>query len=136
MTWLLDSNVLVALAIDTHEFHARASRWFAREKGHFATCAVTQGALLRLHMTLAKDRTAEAAWASLGGFVAHPRHEFWAAGFGYTELVDPVIQGADVLLERIFHRPFFGFGLELANKTQRLSLAKLHPVDINQAIAQ
>ncbi len=94
MTWLLDSNVLVALAIDTHEFHARASRWFAREKGHFATCAVTQGALLRLHMTLAKDRTAEAAWASLGGFVAHPRHEFWAAGFGYTELEPAHIMGA------------------------------------------
>lgn len=31
MTWLLDSNVLVALAIDTHEFHDRASRWFASE---------------------------------------------------------------------------------------------------------
>jgi hypothetical protein len=91
---LLDSNVLVALAIDSHEFHARASRWFAREKGNFATCAVTQGALLRLHMTLAQDRSAEAAWASLAGFSAHPRHEFWAESFAYTELKPPHITGA------------------------------------------
>jgi uncharacterized protein len=92
--WLLDCNVLVALAIDTHEFHDRASRWFAREKGEFATCAVTQGALLRLHMTLARDRSAEAAWASLAGFVAHPRHEFWADNFAYTELDPGRITGA------------------------------------------
>lgn len=94
MTWLLDSNVLVALAIDTHEFHGRASRWFAGEKGNFATCAVTQGALLRLHMTLAHDRSAEAAWAALAGFVAHPRHEFWEEGFAYTELRATHITGA------------------------------------------
>ena len=94
MTWLLDSNVLVALAIDTHEFHERASRWFAREKEHFATCTVTQGALLRLHMTLAKDRSARAAWTSLAGFVAHPRHEFWAENFAYTELEPVHITGA------------------------------------------
>ncbi len=94
MTWLLDSNVLVALAIDTHEFHERASRWFAGERENFATCAVTQGALLRLHMTLAKDRSAAAAWASLAGFVAHPRHEFWAESFAYTELKPDHITGA------------------------------------------
>lgn len=94
MTWLLDSNVLVALAIDTHEFHGRASRWFARERAQFATCAVTQGALLRLHMTLAQDRSADAAWASLAGFVAHSRHEFWPESFAYTELKPGHITGA------------------------------------------
>ncbi|MBC7369683.1 MAG: VapC toxin family PIN domain ribonuclease [Undibacterium sp.] len=94
MTWLPDGNVLVALAIDTHEFHGRASRWFARERGDFTTCAVTQGALLRLHMTLAQDRSAEAAWASLAGFAAHARHEFWPEGFGYTEFKPTPITGA------------------------------------------
>jgi len=90
MTWLTDSNVPVALAIDTHEFHGRASRWFARERGNFATCAVTQGALLRLHMTLAQDRSAEAAWASLAGFAAHARHEYLAGKFWlYRAEADP-----------------------------------------------
>jgi predicted nucleic acid-binding protein len=59
-----------------------------------ATCAVTQGALLRWHMTLAQDRSATAAWPSLAGFVAHPRHEFWADGFAYTELNAAHILGA------------------------------------------
>jgi uncharacterized protein len=64
VTWLLDGNVLAALAIDTHEHHARAQGWFASVT-RFATCAVTQGTLLRVHMLLAEDRTAAAAWRTL-----------------------------------------------------------------------
>ncbi len=56
MTWLLDGNVLVALAIDSHEFHARARTWFDAQTEPFATCAVTEGTLLRVHMRLAVDR--------------------------------------------------------------------------------
>ena len=125
MTWLLDSNVLVALAIDSHEFHGRASRWFARERANFATCAVTQGALLRLHMTLAQDRSADAAWASLAGFVAHPRHEFWAESFAYTELKPGHITGAkqvtDAWLAELARRK----GGRLA--TFDAALARWHP---------
>ena len=67
--WLLDGNVLVALAIDSHEFHKRAHRWFDPLSESFATCAVTEGTLLRLHMRLAADGRATAAWAVLA---AHP----------------------------------------------------------------
>lgn len=45
MTWLLDGNLLVALAIDTHEFHERARRWFDAQTEPFATCAVTEGTM-------------------------------------------------------------------------------------------
>lgn len=48
MTWLLDGNVLVALATDTHVFHDRVSDWFDALTDRFATCAVTEGTLLRV----------------------------------------------------------------------------------------
>ena len=48
--WLLAGNVLVALAIDTHEFHERVRRWFDSQSEPFATCAITEGTLLRIHM--------------------------------------------------------------------------------------
>jgi len=63
--WLLDGNLLVALTIDSHEFHDRAQRWFDSETGPFATCPITEGTLLRVHMTVAQDRSALAAWSVL-----------------------------------------------------------------------
>ena len=53
--WLLDGNVLVALAIDTHEFHERVQRWFDSQSETFATCAITEGTLLRVHIQLAEE---------------------------------------------------------------------------------
>jgi len=53
--WLLDGNVLVALIIDTHEFHHRVERWFDSQSDPFATCAITEGTLLRVH-TRGSDR--------------------------------------------------------------------------------
>jgi len=50
MTWLLDGNVLVALAMDSHIHHERVRLWFDTLSEPFATCAVTEGTLLR-HLT-------------------------------------------------------------------------------------
>src|SRR5438093_4802344 len=88
MTWLLDGNVLVALAIDSHEFHERARRWFDAQTEPFATCAVTEGTLLRVHMRLAVDRSAAAAWAVLEAVHTLAAHEFWDEGFSYRA-IDP-----------------------------------------------
>ena len=62
MTWLLDGNLLVALAIDSHVHHERALRWFDSMSEPFATCAITEGTLLRLHMRFAADKSVAAAW--------------------------------------------------------------------------
>jgi uncharacterized protein len=86
MTWLLDGNVLVALAIDTHEFHNRVLTWFDAQSEPFATCAVTEGTLLRVHMRLAADRSAAAAWAVLNSIHAMEAHQFWDDGFSYLAL--------------------------------------------------
>ena len=87
MTWLLDGNLLVALRLDTHVHHERAHRWFAQlGNGRFATCAVTQGTLLRVHMRLAADTSAGAAWRALSELLQHSKHEFWEAGFSYDRV--------------------------------------------------
>ena len=83
--FLLDGNVLVALALHNHVHRERCLRWFHHIR-HFATCPVTEGTLLRLHMALAENHSAPAAWRTLETFRAHPRHVFWAENFSYTEL--------------------------------------------------
>jgi hypothetical protein len=68
--WLLDGNLLVALAIDSHEFHDRTQRWFDSETGPFATCAITEGTLLRVHMMVAQDTSASLRGLYLKRFTA------------------------------------------------------------------
>jgi len=38
MVWLLDGNLLIALAISSHVHHARAVAWFYAQPRRFATC--------------------------------------------------------------------------------------------------
>jgi len=58
--YLLDSNVLVALATPEHSLNARAAAWF-RKGYQFATCPITQGALFRFHLRAGVEATAESA---------------------------------------------------------------------------
>lgn len=94
MTWLLDGNLLVALRIDSHVHHEKAHAWFRdRHKDRFATCPLTQGTLLRVHMTLAMDGSATAAWQALLEINSHRRHIFWADNFSYLEVSSAGLQG-------------------------------------------
>ena len=93
MSLLLDGNILTAFVIDTHVHHQRVQRWFGTLTEHFATCVVTQGTVLRLHMQLATDTTAKAAWEALDRIRKHPRHLFWPAAFGYEQVAAARIQG-------------------------------------------
>ena len=86
-TYLLDGNVLVAMAIWDHVHRARCLRWF-RGIGRFATCPVTEGTLLRVHMMMAADGSAAAAWRTLEAYRSHPKHQWWPSGFSYLE-IDP-----------------------------------------------
>jgi toxin-antitoxin system PIN domain toxin len=92
--WLLDGNVLVALQLDSHLHHERAHRWFASLKGDgFATCAITQGTLLRLHMKAATDNSSAAAWTALKLIAAHPMHVWWGTGLNYLDVPHRHLQG-------------------------------------------
>ena len=91
--WLFDGNVLVALAIDTHVFHERVRRWFDSLSEPFATCAITEGTLLRIHMKLATDARAAAAWSVLEAIHEMADHVFWNDGFSYCEVAHADLTG-------------------------------------------
>lgn len=93
MSWLVDGNILVAYPLSGHGDHVRVTRWFAGLTDRFATCSVTQGTLLRLHMTLALDKSADAAWKALAYLEAHPLHEYWSDDLPYREVPHRQIQG-------------------------------------------
>lgn len=86
MVWLLDGNLLTALALSSHTHHQRALAWFYEQPRRFATCAITEGTLLRLHMMFAPDTSAAAAWRTLGMLRQMHGHEFWVDGFSYDEV--------------------------------------------------
>lgn len=84
MSALLDSNVLIALAVEEHVHHAAAHSWLAGHPGPFASCPVTQGALLR--MVIRTGATAAQAQRLLGAATADARHEFWPDDLGYADV--------------------------------------------------
>lgn len=84
MTALLDSNVLIALAVEEHVHHAAAHSWLAEHAGSFASCPVTQGALLR--MLIRTGATAAQAQGLLRAATADARHEFWPDDLGYADV--------------------------------------------------
>lgn len=84
MTVLMDSSVLIGLAVDDHEHHERAADWFTAHRSLFATCPVTEGALVR-HI-VRNGRSAHAATTFLDSLRMDARHEFWADDLSYADL--------------------------------------------------
>ncbi len=83
--YLLDANVLIALATPEHSQNARAAAWF-RKGYRFATCPITQGALVRFHLRAGTGATAESAKQLLESISALPRHEFWPDDVSYLDM--------------------------------------------------
>lgn len=84
MTVLLDANVLIAVTVTDHVHHDVAEEWFARRPEPFATCPLTQGALVRF--LLRAGATARDAIEVVRGLQAVERHEFWTDGLGYDDI--------------------------------------------------
>ena len=83
--YLLDTNVLIALATREHSLNTRAATWF--RKGHrFATCPITQGALVRFHLRAGVDATAKSAKLLLESISSLARHEFWPDDASYLDI--------------------------------------------------
>jgi uncharacterized protein len=90
--YLLDANVLIALATPDHTLHTRARAWFQAET-YFATCPITQGALLRFHLRQAAYPSIAAAKDLLSRISALPRHEFWPDDASYLKLPEKGVLG-------------------------------------------
>ncbi len=124
MTWLLDGNVLAAVSMSGHPHHQKAAAWLHAISGRFATCSVTQGTLLRLHMCLAADHSAAAAWKALAGVEAHPLHDYWDDDLPYREVDTAGLRGhrqvTDAWLAELARR----HGAKLATLDQGMATAQ------------
>jgi uncharacterized protein len=80
--YLLDASVLIALAWPEHTAHDRASRWFAHHaRGGWATCPITQAALVRVLSNPAfseRALTPSKALQVLSRNLELPGHHFWS----------------------------------------------------------
>ncbi len=81
MTVLLDSSVLIAAAFQGHVHNGAADGWLGRVDESWATCPITQGAVLRA--ALRSDYTAPDAQELLAQITTSDRHEFWADDIGF-----------------------------------------------------
>ena len=84
--YLLDGNVLVALADAAHVHHEAAARWFGSNDVPFATCPLTQGTLLRMLVQFKAVSDMASAVSFLERFTAHPQHRFWPDSMPYTAI--------------------------------------------------
>ena len=82
--FLLDVNMLIALAWDDHVGHQAAHRWFVdNTQAGFATCHVTQSGFLRVSLQLygaSRRLTPQVAVQMLGSLTANGSHMFWEDG--------------------------------------------------------
>jgi uncharacterized protein len=92
--FLLDANVLIALAWPKHEFHGRVGEWFARHsRSGWATCPFTQAAFVRVvsNPAFSADAlTPENAVRLLETNLNLPNHQFWPNSISVPEALKRV----------------------------------------------
>jgi len=82
MTYLLDANVVIALADDQHPHRRRCDAWF-QTVDRFAVCPITQGALVRYLVRV--GHPAAVALAVLRRNAALSGFEFWRDDVSYVD---------------------------------------------------
>jgi uncharacterized protein len=96
MTFLLDVNVLFVLHQPRHISYEPVLRWFTRRPAvPFATCPITQAAMLRLLMQEIAGSTRfsiDEACAALENLVEHPRHVYWPDDTPYLEATTALLK--------------------------------------------
>ena len=89
--FLLDVNVLIALAFPAHSSHKQAHSWFHKEPDRlWATCPLTQAGFLRV-ASRALGGSRDAIRKALSGLerdCQSPGHEFWPADADLRDLSD------------------------------------------------
>ena len=92
--FLLDANVLIALAWPEHEFHEKAGRWFAaHSRNGWATCPFTQSAFVRIlcNPVFSSDAlTPDNALRVLESNLDSPNHHFWPDSISVPEALKNV----------------------------------------------
>ena len=94
--FLLDANVLIAMAWPTHSAHEKVQQWLTRHaREGWATCPLTQTAFVRILSNPAfspNALTAADALALLKANLAHPAHRFWPDEVSFVQALEPFAQ--------------------------------------------
>ena len=93
LRYLLDANVLIALTDTDHTSHSRATSWFRQHGGTFATCPITEGALIRYMLRVKAGMTMGQAKEFLHQIVSMPGHEFWPDSVSYLKVSEKGVTG-------------------------------------------
>jgi len=92
--FLLDVNVLIAMAWPTHSAHERVKGWLGRNaKDAWATCPLTQTAFVRILSNPSFSRHAlvpSEAMTLLQAYLGHPTHKFWADDLSLVQALEPL----------------------------------------------
>lgn len=123
MTVLLDANVLIAMVVADHTHHDAVEDWFTRLEEAFATCPVTQGALVRL--VLRNGGTADQARHVLVSVTAQDAHQFWPDDLDYGDVAMTGVIGHRQVTDAYLAGLARSRGARLATLDQ--GLAALHP---------
>jgi uncharacterized protein len=83
VSYLLDANVLIALTVQEHEHHQRATTW-ASTIDRFATCPIVEGALVRFLVRLGES--AITATEVIQRIRDLPTCEFWPDSISYADI--------------------------------------------------
>lgn len=93
-SFLLDVNVLIAMAWPTHRAHEKVQEWLARHaREGWATCPVTQTAFVRILSNPAFSPNALSpsdALALLQANLGHPAHRFWPDAVSLANALEPL----------------------------------------------
>lgn len=92
--YLLDANVLIALAWPKHQFHGKVGTWFARHsRAGWSTCPFTQAAFVRIlcNPAFSSDAlTPENALRLLEANINLPSHQFWPDSLDVPSALDSI----------------------------------------------
>jgi toxin-antitoxin system PIN domain toxin len=88
--FLLDVNVLVALADEEHVHHRAAKRWLTAERRDWGTCCLSEAGFFRVTARLSADvATMEDIAATYDGMTRYPGYRYWPISDPLPVLVRP-----------------------------------------------
>lgn len=130
MTTLLDGNVLVSLVVTDHVLHDAAEDWITAHEGTLASCAITEGTLLRV--LIRAGYSAGQAMGTLRALADALESEFWSEELSYLDVDLTGVIGHRQVTDSYLAALARHHGGWLATFDQ--GLAQLHP-DVGQLVA-
>lgn len=88
--YLLDANVVIAIAVGDHEHHDRASDW-AATAGRVALCPIVEGALARFLIRVGE--TSSTVTRLLEAFHESQQCDFWEDSISYSSVDLATVSG-------------------------------------------